>query len=411
MKFSKLYQLVLESKLEDELEKNFPKSTDVNVYDRISEDRINIRKIEFIKAVNSQLTNKHKWVDYLVKNVKNYEISTDFIRDNVANIVKIINLVDLHWNELEAKEKDLQHMNPEKLYDLFLKIEAKAADKSFVNKWQKLVDEAKDDVEVDVIKLTEEYVILRPLNYNAANRYGTYGGANSWCIVADSSHFNRYSKENVFYFILFKDIPSDKKKNPWFKTCIQRMCIDEEGNDCRNRYTAWNFFDEAKNAEKVLQELKIDESYFETFEFIKNSSEEKQKIVLEHCGRAIQYIDNPSKLFQIIAITRSPFAIQYIKNPSEELQKIAITKGTASAIKYISNPSEEIKKFAVETYPESVQYIKNPSEEVQLLAVAKYGSMIYYIPEKIRTEKVKLAAVKRDPVAIQYIAILQKKFN
>ena len=78
-----------------------------------------------------------------------------------------------------------------------------------------------------------------------------YCNTNSWCIVANEHYWNQYfERANVFYFILFKSVPSDKKKNPWFKTCIQRDSQDFQ-------FTAWNFFDESTEGKKILNQLNI----------------------------------------------------------------------------------------------------------------------------------------------------------
>jgi hypothetical protein len=56
---------------------------------------------------------------------------------------------------------------------------------------------------------------------------------------------------------------------------------------------------------------------------------------------------------------------------------------------------------AVKKDPQAIQYIKNPSKEVQLLVVKKNWKLLQYI--KNPDKEVQLVAVKQDPQAIQYI--------
>ena len=260
-------------------------------------------------------------------------------------------------------------MTWEKLYDQYLRIEAKKA-KSSVNEWDKLVEEAKTDKNVFILKQTKDYIVFRPLNFKASNHYGMYCLVNSWCIVKDQEYWKRYTKEdhNTFYFILCKEIPENKRRSPWFKTCIQ---VNK-----RQTITAWNFFDESTTlVNEILRELKIDmtENDFRGEISIKYLSKDKQEILLAENGALIKYLDDYS----------------------DELAKIAIDSDQGSFI-YIARKqgkhlSTHLKHYAVKLHPELIEYIEDPTEELQEIAV-KAGSWLIY---KIKNPSQRIKEIAR----------------
>ena len=359
MKFNQTYQLILENKLEDELNK--------------ARDSLNIIQYTTVRKVNDKLTNQHKYVKFLIKGIQDAGLAF-----SISKLAADINYAEEHWNELE--NKDLQHMSFEDLQDEVLKLEAKKYAKTHENELNELIKEAKTDVNVDIIKLTEEYVILRPLCFEASNHYGMYCNTNSWCIVAQEQYWKSYFKNSVFYFILFKSVPSDKKSDPWFKTCVQVRTYD-------GKRTCWNFFDESECSLQI-QSLNLDERLFKSLgDFINEESEEKQVIIAKQFPQVIQLIKNPSEKVQEIVVTELPSAISFIKNSSDKIKKIAISK-IPSLIGILQNkqPDEDLKRLAIEIDPFSIQYIYNPSEELQLLAVKKNLVTLDYIANP--TEKV-----------------------
>jgi len=73
------------------------------------------------------------------------------------------------------------------------------------------------------------------------------------------------------------------------------------------------------------------------------------------------------------------------------------------------HPSEKVQLAAVRKNGYAIRYIKNPSEQLQLAAVRKNGYAIRYI--KNPSEKVQLAAVQQDVEALEYIKNPSEKFQ
>jgi hypothetical protein len=86
-------------------------------------------------------------------------------------------------------------------------------------------------------------------------------------------------------------------------------------------------------------------------------------------------------------------------NPQYNLEKQVYNVG--KLIQFIQNPSEKVQLAAVKKNPWAIEYIQNPSQEVQLAAVEKNSLSIRFI--KNPSEKVQLNAVRKNPNSIQYI--------
>jgi hypothetical protein len=86
-------------------------------------------------------------------------------------------------------------------------------------------------------------------------------------------------------------------------------------------------------------------------------------------------------------------------NPKYTLDKQVYNVG--ELIQFIDNPSEKVQLAAVKKNPLSIQYIQNPSEKVQLAAVKRWSPSIQYIQNP--SEKAQLASVEKDPHSIYYI--------
>jgi hypothetical protein len=138
--------------------------------------------------------------------------------------------------------------------------------------------------------------------------------------------------------------------------------------------------------------------------YVKNPSEEVQKVMVDHDGMLIEKLlkFNPSEQVKQIAVEQNRFAIKFIKNPSIELQKTAVLQG-GEAINYINDPSEEIQMLAIRAATQNLNWIKNPTEKVQLRAVALTpGTAIAMIIQKgiVPSEAVQWTAVTRNGNAI-----------
>ena len=115
-------------------------------------------------------------------------------------------------------------------------------------------------------------------------------------------------------------------------------------------------------------------------QFVKEPSEELQRLAVQQNGYAIKYIKEPSEEVQRLAVQQNGNAIEYIKEPSEEVQRLAVQQN-GRVIQFVKEPSEELQRLAVQQNGYAIQYIKEPSEEVQRLAVQQNGNAIEYIKE------------------------------
>jgi hypothetical protein len=84
--------------------------------------------------------------------------------------------------------------------------------------------------------------------------------------------------------------------------------------------------------------------------------------------QTFEFIKNPSEEVKLAAVKQNGYAVQFIKNPSEEVQLAAVMEH-GCAIEYINEPSEQVQLAAVKKFVVAIKYIKNPSEEAQLAAV------------------------------------------
>ena len=267
MKFDKIYQLVCEDKLRNELQNN---------------SELSAKSVEKIRTINSLLTNQHKYADFLIRNFYNLPLE-------INNVItaEIINYAEEHWNEL--KNKDLQHMTWKDMCKEVSALKHSRKLKNLQLQWKNLLSFAQSDINCDLIESTDRFFVVRPLTYEASHRYGTYCNRNSWCIVEKESYWKDYfSNDATFYFVLFKEIPSDKMSNPWFKTCILAKVF--------NQLTAWNYFDGEsvypETPSYILDNLGVETNLFQDIRFIKKAAKEKQDIILSQNPRAEYWITN-----------------------------------------------------------------------------------------------------------------------
>jgi hypothetical protein len=124
-------------------------------------------------------------------------------------------------------------------------------------------------------------------------------------------------------------------------------------------------------------------------------------------GTLIQFIPNPSQELGLAAVKQDPWAINYIKNPSEEIV-LEVVKKFPFPGKYITRVKNPSPKFQLAIVNEEGTLIKflyemgiQPSPPVKLAAVKNDGFAIQFIPNP--SDELKIEAVKRDPDAIEFI--------
>ena len=116
-------------------------------------------------------------------------------------------------------------------------------------------------------------------------------------------------------------------------------------------------------------------------QFVKEPSEEVQRLAVQQNGLAVQYIKEPLEEVRRLAVQRNGYAIQYLKEPSEEECRLAVQQN-GYALQYIKEPSEEVRRLAVQQNGYAIQFVKEPSEEVRRLAVIYF---YYYVKKRIHT--------------------------
>ena len=102
-------------------------------------------------------------------------------------------------------------------------------------------------------------------------------------------------------------------------------------------------------------------------------TEDYKRNVVNQAGETLQFIKNPSEEVQRLALQNNGWAIQFIKNPSEELKRLAV-QSNGLAIQHIKNPSEEVQRLAVQNDGDAIQHIKNPLPVIQQLHKEHWGS-------------------------------------
>ncbi len=128
------------------------------------------------------------------------------------------------------------------------------------------------------------------------------------------------------------------------------------------------------------------------------------KLAVEADGDTIQYLPaNQRKEYALMAIKSNPFAIQHIDNPSYELQKVAVSKNGMS-LKFMRDIKPMIARLAISTTPESFVYAGQcltPEDYITPLRVD--GMLLRFIPKKLITKEMTLAAVEQNGLALQYL--------
>jgi len=91
-------------------------------------------------------------------------------------------------------------------------------------------------------------------------------------------------------------------------------------------------------------------------------------------------------------------------NKAPETEQLKAVRYDRSLIQFIDNPSEKVQLMAVRGgCPWVIDLIKNPSERVQLMAIKKEPFYAIQFMKKIATDKVKLAALKKDWKVLEVI--------
>jgi len=120
---------------------------------------------------------------------------------------------------------------------------------------------------------------------------------------------------------------------------------------------------------------------------------------------------NPLLETQLMAITADAFNIYYIQDACEQVQLAALHSPTSTShtIACIHNPTENVKREAFNKRRYCFPHIPNPPEDILLPAVEYNGLNLQYIPRKRQTQKLILAAVRENPMAMDYIKIKPSK--
>lgn len=125
-------------------------------------------------------------------------------------------------------------------------------------------------------------------------------------------------------------------------------------------------------------------------------------------GELIQFIPNPSEDVKLaVEIQKDPSRIREIENPSEKIVLMLLKKNLLPG-KYITrvkNPSPEFQLDIVNKEGKLIKFLYEmgiqPSPLVKLAAVKNDGFAIQFIPNP--SDELKIEAVKKDPDAIEFI--------
>ena len=228
MKFEKAYQLLLEDKLTDALEKSDLTNEQKKLATRV------LYSFNDLKVIG-------KYVDFVIRNMQEIE------QETTTNIVITLQHAEKFWNNLENKD-----LNKLTYYELFQQIKDYIEKRNNEKYFEEFVGHA---LEMDnngqglfINKQTfkkDEYIMFMPFDYDASSTVGMYGGTNSWCIVGAENHWERYTEEfNTFIFILSKNIPKNRNNFKFFKCAIQ---IKNE-----NEITFWDYEDDCFDIEQLV---------------------------------------------------------------------------------------------------------------------------------------------------------------
>lgn len=160
-----------------------------------------------------------------------------------------------------------------------------------------------------------------------------------------------------------------------------------------------------KNPSSELVDLAINQSPL-AIQFVSNPTTAQIERAFAKDPNVIAYIKNPSYTQQLDAVTRKGGAIQFIQNPSNELLEIAI-ENEPMCLGYLRKkiPKDQLKywiKKAVKKKPQSVKTIINSvSKDIQIDILSMHGFCLRYVHKQ--TEELCIAAVKNNPLAIQFV--------
>jgi hypothetical protein len=161
--------------------------------DRLAASKLSSEDKAKVKEMNAQLTNKSKYVDFLIKN------------KDEDDIVEIINTFEKNVNKLE--KKDILQYSLEDLREIVKSGGVKS--KTDVKK-ETLKDAEK-------IYEDENLLVICPKTYEASCLYGK---GTKWCIASDSTstHWHSYiSSRMKFYFAFNKKLT---KEDPLYKVAV-----------------------------------------------------------------------------------------------------------------------------------------------------------------------------------------------
>ena len=247
MKFNNLYTLLLEDAIDKRVEKGLK-------FDRSG-------KLEYLKTIYKYMSDKvkrhnkfHLFLDFIVKEIQDdkwggfsqyYTLSPEEIYQ--SEIIKN-NIVALEEYFTDCVHYDINIKNMktfEQMGDEITKRKVKVID-------------GKGNIKIDqnlakVIKETDEYVIIRPWNFEGSKTYGS----ELWCICQREKYWDYYilGEGKMPYFILFKGSKKVEWRNMnWKITCVQidlygEYWITNTGNEVDLGLTgndAKQFFDNFK---------------------------------------------------------------------------------------------------------------------------------------------------------------------
>ena len=237
MKFNNLYSLLLEDALDKKIEK-------IENSGEIEEplQLINPVKKKFLRMVYDNLDisikrhNKfHIFLDFMIREIRErqhfdydyYEQieEVNFVKEDSATVAEYEN----SFREYLQYNLDIKDMSDwEEFDDEIRRRKNKASTKQKFD----------FDENVEVIKETADWTIIRPWNYEGCRKYGS---TDIWCISSDEKWWYNYVLKGYNHYILLSKnsikFAGDYKGTPreWNVTCIQRdmkgeLYITDRGN-------------------------------------------------------------------------------------------------------------------------------------------------------------------------------------
>lgn len=171
--------------------------TEAIIDDLLEKSDLNDKEKYTVKLINDKLTNKSKYVKFLI-----IAVSQIFNGDDKDEVIKLLNKFDKFQNQLPVDKRDI---NKYTLGELRYTIENLPVSKSSL----KALEKNKGAIKVFE---NDKCQIFKIISKEAACLYGS---GTKWCISAkNSNHFNEYATQGImFYFIFIKNIEDLKM---WF---------------------------------------------------------------------------------------------------------------------------------------------------------------------------------------------------